>query len=309
MKILLKRLIRAICPYGIWVALQKWKASKKPVQKNVLYLDEKEINTFCKYFLKTKENAECYFEIAGAKLPDIRNYPDSFYIFVKCIFQDTFLFPYFLNDNYDKSYTDIMDIHMIEGPYGYKDGNFNVSIKKGDVVMDIGAWIGDFSAYSSSKGAITYAFEPVTQAYELLQKTAKLNIDIYPVKKGLSDKTGEVSINISQGGHVSNQINNADVNRSIVYNDNEIISITTLDEFVKENKISKIDFIKADIEGEERNMLKGASWVLKNYAPKLAICTYHNPEDPKLLEKIILEANPKYKIVHLKHKLFAQVLY
>jgi hypothetical protein len=88
----------------------------------------------------------------------------------------------------------------------------------------------------------------------------------------------------------------------------EKISVTTLDKFVEENKLERIDFIKADIEGAERDMLKGATNVLKTFAPKLAICTYHLPDDPEVLEKIIREANPDYTVVHLRHKLFAAVI-
>ena len=87
----------------------------------------------------------------------------------------------------------------------------------------------------------------------------------------------------------------------------EKIVITTLDKFVEENKLERVDFIKADIEGAERDMLRGACNTLKTFAPKLAICTYHLPDDPEVLEKIILEANHNYTIVHLRHKLFAAV--
>jgi FkbM family methyltransferase len=162
---------------------------------------------------------------------------------------------------------------------------------------------GDFSAYAASKDAIAYAFEPVEDTFQLLCETAILNNDkIHPVQKGLGDCECEMMISIEESNSAANSIT---MERDFA---GEKISIITLDKFVEENKLSRVDFIKADIEGAERSMLKGSYNVLKTFAPKLAICTYHFPEDPDLLEKIILEANPNYRIVHLRHKLFAMVV-
>jgi hypothetical protein len=107
-------------------------------------------------------------------------------------------------------------------------------------------------------------------------------------------------------------INGSGGRDSIIFNGDggdstEKIKITTLDQFVEEQGISKIDFIKADIEGAERDMLKGAQKVLKRFAPKLAICTYHLRDDPFILGKIITDANPDYRIVFLKKKLYAAI--
>ena len=87
-----------------------------------------------------------------------------------------------------------------------------------------------------------------------------------------------------------------------------MLSVTTIDAFVKENGILNIDFIKADIEGAERDMLYGARETLKYHAPKLAICTYHRADDPEILEKIIRDANPNYTIVQKRYKLYACVI-
>jgi FkbM family methyltransferase len=50
--------------------------------------------------------------------------------------------------------------------------------------------------------------------------------------------------------------------------------------FVRQEKIAKVDFIKADIEGAEPDMLRGAVGILKEHFPKLLSRTYHNPNHP-----------------------------
>jgi hypothetical protein len=59
-----------------------------------------------------------------------------------------------------------------------------------------------------------------------------------------------------------------------------VVPAITLDAFVERNNIERVDFIKADIEGAERNMLRGAKRILREFAPKLSICTYHLPDRP-----------------------------
>jgi FkbM family methyltransferase len=244
-----------------------------------------------------------YFDFNGVKLPDVPTRRDLYTLMA--VFEDTFLSYCFFNDRYDKPFVEAIDKYVKEGPYGYVDGTFDVTVKQGDVVIDAGAWIGDFSAYSAVKGATCYAFEPVDQIFQFLCKTAKLYTGfIYPVQKGLGEQTQELTIRTDErwmdwGSSI--------VRKQEMQEKEEKISVTSLDQFVEENNLSKIDFIKADIEGAERDMLRGATHVLKTFAPKLAICTYHLPDDPQVLEKIILEANPNYTVVHLRHKLFAAV--
>jgi FkbM family methyltransferase len=280
-------------------------SSNNNVKASIRFLEEPK-NRLCtldflKIWLNCDNKNEKYFDFNGAKLPDISNDIAQMKLLLS-IFVDTFLFSCLLNDNYDKALVEQFDLLMEEGPYGYVDTDFDVTVKENDVVIDAGAWIGDFSAYAASKKAIVYAFDPVSINYDRLIKTALLNDNkIIPVKKALGDKNGEMEIKTfgkeTTGGSLYSPRRGK----------KEIIEVITLDEFVEKEMIKKIDFIKADIEGAERYMLMGAKKVLKEFAPKLAICTYHSPEDPELLEKIILDANPKYCVIHTSHKLFATI--
>lgn len=80
-----------------------------------------------------------------------------------------------------------------------------------------------------------------------------------------------------------------------------------MDEFVKTNRIDKVDFIKADIEGMERNLLKGTELTIKMFKPKIAICIYHRLDDPQILKSIINKFVPDYKFIKTSAKLYAWV--
>ena len=139
-------------------------------------------------------------------------------------------------------------------------------------------------------------------------KTAELNGNIIPVKKGLSDERDLASF------FLAGETNNSGSNTLMKHEDNldfhedaSLIETTTLDDFVRENNLERVDFIKSDIEGFERKLLAGAQETLRRFAPKLALCTYHLPDDPEVMEALIKQANPKYNVVQKRKKLFASV--
>ena len=245
------------------------------------------------------------YHIKDIRFPELSEADER--LLLSAIFDDTFCSYYYFDDKYDEATVDYCDVMLSEGLYGLVNDKVNVTVGPGDIVIDAGSWIGDFAAYASVRGATCYAFEPTESTFALLQKTAELNGNIIPVKKGLSDKKTEIKffLNVtgnSGGNSFRSSKSNPDSSETTYQ-----IDTVKLDDFVRENNLPRVDFIKSDIEGLERNMLAGAQETLARFAPKLAICTYHLPDDPEVLAGLIKQANPKYNIVQKSHKLYASV--
>ena len=60
--------------------------------------------------------------------------------------------------------------------------------------------------------------------------------------------------------------------------------------------LPRVDFIKMDIEGAEREALRGASRTLARDFPRLMLDSYHRLDDMQVLPAIIRQANPHYSI-------------
>lgn len=187
-----------------------------------------------------------------------------------------------------------------EGPYEYN----SVRLKKGDIVIDAGANIGEFSALAGVRGCKAYAFEPMPGIIDMyLSKTAELNPNITICPYALSDKRGELIFDdcsdnsLGSSSYVIKRTSSSQIK----------VQAIDLDSYAHENNLPSVDFLKADIEGAERYMLAGAKNVLKEFQPKISICTYHLPDDPKVLRELILDANPNYIIEEKFKKMYAYV--
>jgi FkbM family methyltransferase len=139
-------------------------------------------------------------------------------------------------------------------------------VKPNDTVLDIGANIGMFSLLGSrlvgDNGRII-AFEPSRKTFDILNENLKLNNckNVEIVQLALGDTEGSIFL-----GEVENDaLNFIDKNQKT----GEEVALKLLDNYLKENKINKIDFIKIDIEGAEYLCFKGATEMLKNHRPTI----------------------------------------
>lgn len=187
-----------------------------------------------------------------------------------------------------------------EGPYETE----HTELVCGDVVLDCGANIGLFSSIAIQKGCTVYAFEPMPDAIQYLQRLKEEYVDSLIIcPYALADRVGRAKFHVQ----------NFDLlGASLLENNNIIdcdydVEVITIDEYVRKNKLSKVDYIKADIEGSERDMLLGATETIRKYSPKISICTYHLEDDKEILEKRIKDINPAYVVEHRWKKLYAYV--
>jgi len=130
------------------------------------------------------------------------------------------------------------------------------------VIADIGANIGnhtlDFSTYAKK----VFSFEPVDMIFKVLTENIEANQikNVCVVNRALSDKEGVDKIYLCENNIGASSIFNRDgVDLSV-----DIDKIVGDDFFGKE-KIDKLDFIKIDVEGHEKYVLKGLMETIKKY--------------------------------------------
>lgn len=138
-------------------------------------------------------------------------------------------------------------------------------VKKGDIVVDIGANIGYytllFARLVGDEGKV-YAFEPDPASFALLKKNVEKNgyKNVVLVKKAVSDKTGTIKLYICEENKGDHRIYNSGDKRKYVE-----IKSTRLDDYFGEIH-ENINFIKMDIQGSEGLALKGMADILKRNA-------------------------------------------
>jgi len=175
-------------------------------------------------------------------------------------------------------------------------------VKRGDIVFDIGAHLGFFSYHAKLKGAeMIYAFEPNPYACEILKKHAQLwnivNLIVHDC--ALHSEKGDLELFIPKNhlASVSTTVQNRHetVLEKFEYTEKIVVKAITLDDFVHENRIERVDFIKIDVEGSEKEVIEGAEKTIKKFKPKMAIAAYHRPNDKKAIPELVLSIRDDYR--------------
>lgn len=171
--------------------------------------------------------------------------------------------------------------------------------KKNDIVLSAGAYYGETTIWFANKvgqdGKI-YAFEPSETALKKLRENIDKNYitNVAVIPKGVYSVTGNQAFLLQDKTH-------DDANKIVAIGGNSNIETIKIDEFISENGIDRINFLKLDIEGAEYEALCGAKQTIKKYKPKIAVCIYHKPEDLWNIILLLHNIVPDYKF-SIAHK-------
>jgi FkbM family methyltransferase len=146
------------------------------------------------------------------------------------------------------------------------------------VFVDIGANEGEHTLFAAKRvrGGQVYSFEPFESVRCKLEKNIALNEfnNVKVIAQGLSDKPGNATLYSSQVAEAAGSLNSGLPSlhwRPGLEGPTSDVAVTTLDSFIERENLSRIDFIKIDVEGSERAVLNGARKTIEKYGPILLL--------------------------------------
>jgi FkbM family methyltransferase len=156
-------------------------------------------------------------------------------------------------------------------------------ITPGSIVLDCGANVGTFTRRALNRGAAkVVAIEINPDLQEALRRTFANEIrerQVVVYGKGVWDQETELDF---RGDSVVMDRNVPPIR----------VPVTTIDHIVSELQLPSVDFIKMDIEGAEKNALRGARATLLKFSPVMAISAEHLPDDAQAIPAQVKELAP-----------------
>ncbi len=167
--------------------------------------------------------------------------------------------------------------HSIE----YVNNYYNIDDlknKKLNVVVDIGANSGDFSIFLNKSAKKIFAFEPITEVYDKMNKNILVNNldNIKTFNLGVSEKCQKLKLTIPESTGSS---------KVSIFGDYEIKTISWDKLYELIEKPQKIDLLKMDCEGCEYSLINNSS--ILDYVQEIR------------MEIHIFEEKDKYKAINL----------
>lgn len=146
-------------------------------------------------------------------------------------------------------------------------------LKPGTVFLDVGANAGIFTVLAGKRlgpAGSVHAFEPGEAEQSLLRQNLALNrlSNVAVYDGAVSNHCGTAQLAVAQDGALNSLAKTEHPNQTVkAWRD---VSVITLDEYVTQKGIQRVDFIKIDVEGAEKWVFEGADRLLTS-TPDLTI--------------------------------------
>ena len=156
--------------------------------------------------------------------------------------------------------------------------------ERGAIVIDGGLCDGGTALRFSQMGYEVYGFEMDRANYEVARKVGEEN-NFVVENLGLGSFKHQTTYT-----HMPNPgASRLDSNGKLT------ATITTLDSYVREKNLPRVDFIKLDVEGAELDVLRGAATTIARFKPILALSAYHKWDDFWTLMNFVKSVRPDYE--------------
>ena len=153
-------------------------------------------------------------------------------------------------------------------------------LRPGSVVIDVGASLGEWTlpfARAVGPAGRVIAIEPAPRGAAALASTLAANAlhQAEIVRCAIGDHDGTVEFAVPVVTSARTDTGTARIGPACTGHDALQVSLRSLDSLAAEHDLARIDLIKIDVEGHERQVLDGAAAVLSRNRPVLVIETGH----------------------------------
>jgi FkbM family methyltransferase len=162
--------------------------------------------------------------------------------------------------------------------------------KKLNVVVDIGANSGDFSIFLNKSAKKIFAFEPITEVYDKMNKNILVNNldNIKTFNLGVSEKCQKLKLTIPESTGSS---------KVSIFGDYEIKTISWDKLYELIEKPQKIDLLKMDCEGCEYSLINNSSILDYVQEIRMEIHIFEEKDKYKAINRLKLLCMKKFLLI------------
>jgi len=184
---------------------------------------------------------------------------------------------------------------------------FRKFINKGDLVIDIGANVGDTTVpmgLAAGKEGLTLGFDPNPYVYKILEKNASLNkevTNIIPLPYAISVQEEEFYFVSSEASFANGGISptkESDHGKFICRNKIKGINLLQYLEANHSDNLAKLSFIKIDTEGYDKEIIKSIPDLISKYRPTIVAESFGGNSNEEKMELYEVIQQHNYRIYY-----------